>query len=268
MSICTKIKKIAVCAVIATALAPSSAFACKPWNPICIFQLILKATPGLPVLDIVSLPALIPHIPSAIQKEGQVMLKEELDKQLELLRSGKLPNLSKLTKLKDMSNILNGAGKGGSQEAASVMESFPQLTDSTDPVEIARVIEKLYMVPGCDENGKCDAKCPGLSAYDREVMEYRRNQFLLNNMIDAMAVYTQLDATVEKLQSNAEEIQNQLSSSTDLNQATRVNYDAQVLEYQLMILQNQLNAIGLQIESMYQLTNKKPQLTRSILKDL
>ena len=72
-----KMKKMFLAVGLALAFSSSPAQAgCMPINPICLFKMILKATPGMPVFDFTSVPAIIPHVPAALLKEGQAKLKE------------------------------------------------------------------------------------------------------------------------------------------------------------------------------------------------
>ncbi len=87
-----KMKKtfLAVGLVLAFSSSPAQA-GCMPINPICLFKMILKETPGMPVFDFASVPAIIPHVPAALLKEGQAKLKEVADNALEKVRSGRSP---------------------------------------------------------------------------------------------------------------------------------------------------------------------------------
>ena len=89
-----KMKQAFAAAGLALVFSCSAAHACMPVNPICLFKMVLKATPGMPVFDFVSVPAIIPHVPAALLKEGQSKMKEIADKALEDIRSGKKPSLS------------------------------------------------------------------------------------------------------------------------------------------------------------------------------
>ncbi|MCQ2914415.1 MAG: hypothetical protein MJ247_04400 [Alphaproteobacteria bacterium] len=247
-------KKIAFAFALVFILSPIKAHACNPLNPICWFQMILKATPGLPVLDIAALPAVIPHVPAALQKKAQTILQEQLEEQLQKIRSGQKPSLSGLAKLKNVSGLMSAK----SEEAVSVMEAFPALHDSKDPLEIAKTIEKLFIRPR-------EASGEGMSESSRALLEYYRKQFELNNMVDALSTYAIIEAQMETLVQNAEEIQNKMGSSSDLNQSQRANFDAQILEYQLMVLETQLQAVALQMDSMLKISKAKPYLNESIL---
>lgn len=54
---------------------------------------------------------------------------------------------------------------------------------------------------------------------------------------------------LEELMVIAEDIQKQIESADDLNKAQRANYSAHLMEYQLMIVYNQLLAAGLQLDT-------------------
>lgn len=234
----TKMKKI-VCAVgLILAFSASQAKACNPLNPICLFQMILKACPGMPVFDFVSVPAIIPHIPAALLKEGQAKLKEIADNALEKLRSGSLPSLADI-KLEPPN--FSGATAASNEEFAS-LESFPKV-DSTDPMQVAKAIEVIFLKPGWKNDSD------ELSAYDVKLMKYYQGQFANNNIIEIMGFTAYMDNKLEELMTAAEDVQKQIDSADDLNKAQRANYAAHLMEYQLMIIQNQLTAAALQMDS-------------------
>ena len=84
----SKMKKTFLAVGVILAFSASQANAkCMPVNPICLFKMILKATPGMPVMDFTSIPAIIPHVPAALLKEGQAKLKEIADNALEKYKS-------------------------------------------------------------------------------------------------------------------------------------------------------------------------------------
>ena len=257
---------------------------CMPINPICLFKMILKVTPGLPVFDFASVPAIIPHVPAALLKEGQAKLKEIADNALEKLRSGQLPSLAEI-KL-DMPSF-DGAIPAESEEFTS-LEAFPQM-DAEDPLEVAKAIEVIFLRPGWDQtekptllpgldnntssggggallpgldnntsSGEGGALLPGIendkkksystmTQYDKLLMEYYQNKFKFVNVLE-IAGYTEfMQGRLEELMTAAEDVQKQIESADDLNKAQRANYAAHLMEYQLMIVYNQLLAAELQL---------------------
>lgn len=220
------------------AFSASQASACNPLNPICLFQMILKATPGMPVFDFVSVPAIIPHVPAALLKEGQAKMKEIADNALEKLRSGSLPSLADI-KLDPPS--FSGGSTAPNEEYAS-LEAFPKV-DSTNPMEVAKAVEVIFIRPGWNnENSE-------FTDYDLKLMQYYQGEFSYNNVIEVMGFTAFVDNKLEELMTAAEDVQKQVESADDLNKAQRANYAAHLMEYQLMIIQNQLAAAALQMDS-------------------
>ena len=214
MLIYSNMKKTVMAAALAFAMMPSPASACNPINPICLFKMVLKTTPGLPVVDPGSISAIIPHVPAALTKEGQEF---------------------------------------------PALEGFPAF-DSEDPMEIAKAIEVLYLRPGWQEG-----KDSPLTTYDKSLMDYYREQFQLNNIVEAVGTYTVLEAKINELMATAETVQKKLDGADDLNKAQRANFEAQLLEYQLQIVYNQLLATQLQMKSVSQLSVIRPVLNEPIL---
>lgn len=236
MLICNKIKKALFMVGFVLAFSTSQAKAgCMPINPICLFQMIMKLTPGLPVFDFTSVPAIIPHVPAALLKEGQAKLKELADNALQKLRSGQLPSLADI-KLEPPS--LSGGTTAPDEEYAS-LESFPAM-DMEDPLEIAKSIESIYLRPGWNDKESV------FSNYDNKLMGYYQAQFVFNNTVEVLGFNTYMENKMEELITAAEDIQKQIDSADDLNKAQRANYAAHLMEYQLMIIQNQLAAAALQ----------------------
>lgn len=233
-----KMKKLFFTVGLILAFSASQAQACNPLNPICLFQMLLKACPGLPVFDFVSVPAIIPHIPAALLKEGQAKMKEIADNALEKLRSGSLPSLADI-KLEPPS--FAGVTKAANEEFAS-LEAFPSV-DSTDPMKVAKAIEVIFLRPGWQD------KKSELTKYDLQLMSYYQSQFAYNNVIEIMGFTAYMDNKLEELMTAAEDIQKQIDSADDLNKAQRANYAAHLMEYQLMIVQNQLLAASLQMDT-------------------
>ena len=139
------------------------------------------------------------------------------------------------------------------------LEGFPAF-DSEDPMEIAKAIEILYLRPGWQEG-----KDSPLTTYDKSLMDYYREQFQLNNIVEAVGTYTVLEAKINELMATAETVQKKLDGADDLNKAQRANFEAQLLEYQLQIVYNQLLATQLQMKSVSQLSVIRPVLNEPIL---
>ena len=238
-----KIKKFFLAVGLVFVFSSSPVYAgCMPINPICLFKMILKATPGMPVFDFTSVPAIIPHIPAALLKEGQAKLKEIADNALEKLRSGELPSLADI-KLEMPS--FEGATKSENEELAS-LEAFPQM-DGEDPLEVAKAVEVIFLRPGWDDEKS------QFTAYDDQLMKYYQGQFKYNNVIEIMGYTEFMKNRLEELMTAAEDIQKQIESADDLNKAQRANYAAHLMEYQLMIVYNQLLAAELQMDTASQL---------------
>ena len=235
----SKMKKTFIAAGLILAFSTSHAnAACMPWNPICIFKMILKSSPGMPVFDFVSVPSIIPHIPAALLKEGQAKVKEEIDKKLGGARSSSTPSSAGI----DVEPPgFSGASHSENEEFAS-LEAFPAM-DGTDPLEIAKAIEVIFLRPGWNEQNATRTK------YDSSLINYYQGQFDFNNTIEVMGFTAYMQNKVEELMAALEAIQNQIDAADDLNKAQRANYAANLIEYQLMIIQNQLDAVALQMES-------------------
>ena len=235
----SKMKKIAMVVGLVLFFSTSQANAkCMPLNPICLFQKLLKMSPGLPVFDFVSVPAIIPHVPAALLKEGQAKLKEIADSSLEKLRSGQLPSLADI-KLDPPS--FEGAAPAGDEDYSS-LEAFPSM-DGEDPESICKAIEVIFLRPGWDDENADFTK------YDRALINYYQGQFDFENTVEVMGFVTYMENMLEELMTAAEDIQKQIDSADDLNKAQRANYAAHLMEYQLMIVQNQLAAASLQMDA-------------------
>ncbi|MBR1777652.1 MAG: hypothetical protein IJ752_03595 [Alphaproteobacteria bacterium] len=235
----SKMKKTFLAVGVILAFSASQANAkCMPVNPICLFKMILKATPGMPVMDFTSIPAIIPHVPAALLKEGQAKLKEIADNALEKLRSGQLPSLADI-KLEPPS--FSGGTTAANEDYAS-LEAFPSM-DAEDPMAVAKAVEVIFLRPGWN-----DEKAP-YTKYDRDLMSYYQNQFDFNNVVEVLGFNAYMENKLEELMTAAEDIQKQIDSADDLNKAQRANYAAHLMEYQLMIVQNQLLAASLQADT-------------------
>lgn len=234
-----KMKKTILAVGLILAFSASQANAkCMPVNPICLFKMLLQVTPGLPVFDFTSVPAIIPHVPAALLKEGQAKLKEIADNSLEKLRSGQLPSLADI-KLDPPS--FEGAMTAAGQEFAS-LESFPQM-DGEDPMAVAKAVEVIFLRPGWNDENAEHTK------YDSSLLKYYQGQFNLNNVVEVMGFTTFMINKIEELLTAAEDVQKQIDGADDLNKAQRANYAAHLMEYQLSIIQNQLTAVSIQMEA-------------------
>ena len=189
MLICSKMKKTFVTTALAIAMIPSVASACNPVNPICLFQKMMKATPGLPVLDFVSIPAMIPNTPAALLKEAQNKAKEIVDKKFQKAHAEEKTDDVKMDKVPSLS-----AMEMAPNQEFSSLESFPKM-DSEDPLEIAKAIEVLFLRPGWQDKKALSS----LSAYDEALMMYYRDAFQLNNIVELVGTYAILDAKIEEI---------------------------------------------------------------------
>ena len=255
MLICNKMKKTFVTTALAIAMIPSVASACNPVNPICLFQKMMKATPGLPVLDFVSIPAMIPNTPAALLKEAQNKAKEIAAKKFQKARAEEKTDDVKMDKVPSLS-----AMEMAPNQEFSSLESFPKL-DSEDPMEIAKAIEVLFLRPGWQDKKALSM----LSAYDEALMMYYRDAFQLNNIVELVGTYAILDAKIEELLAAAEVIQKKVKEADDLNKSQRAAYEADLLDYQLLVIQNELAATELQMYSISHLVAMKPILDEPVL---
>lgn len=253
------LKKSVLVAGLILSLTSAPAYACNPLNPICLFKMLLKATPGLPTFDFVSVPAIIPHIPAAVLKEGQQKLKELADNGLDKIRSGELPSLSSID-LKVPS--FQGSAPAQGQEYAS-LEGFPEI-DSEDPLEIAKAIEILFLRPGWDQKGETSE----MTTYDTLLMKYYRNKFKMNNTVEISGYLAMMQGKVEELVAQAESIQKEIDAAKNVNQAQRANYSAHLMEYQLMIVYNQLLAAQMQMETADRLADMEMVLEEPVLRSM
>lgn len=239
----TKIKKVLFAAGLILAFSGSQASAaCMPWNPICIFKMILKSSPGMPVFDFTSVPAIIPHIPAALLKEGQAKLKEEVDKKLGSLHSAGIPSAAKI----DVKNPDFSGATHSSNEEFSSLEAFPSM-DGEDPAAIAKAVEVIFLRPGWND------KEADYTNYDSALLKYYQGQFDFNNTVEVIGFTMYMQTKIDELMAAMEDIQKQVDGADDLNKAQRSNYAAHLMEYQLMIIQNQLAAVDLQMETSMQL---------------
>lgn len=255
MLICNKLKTAAVVAFMTFAFVPAKAHALCV-SPICIFEMILKACPGLPVLDFTSIPAIIPHIPAALQKEALQKARSMLN---DLLQKGRVQGLPQEVKL-GASPSMDEALMGDGEEFAS-LEAFPSV-DSDDPIEIAKTIEILFLRPGW-EKGE-DAP---LSTYDKALLRYYSEQFKLNNTIEVSGFVAVAKAKLESIMEAATRISKKLGQVQDLNEAQRLAYEAKLMRYQLMILENQLKAAKNQMSFVTDLSGMNIILFKPVLRN-
>ncbi|MBO4520016.1 MAG: hypothetical protein J5787_02300 [Alphaproteobacteria bacterium] len=240
MSIFNKIKKAVTATGLVLIFSASQAKAgdCMPVNPICLFKMLLQASPGLPVFDFASIPAVIPHLPAALLKEGQAKLKEIADDGLEKIRSGQLPSLADI---KISTPDFGGSVPPANTEYSS-LAPFPNI-DGDTPEEIAKAVEVIFLRPGWR-----DGDAP-MSVYDLAVMEYYAKKFAYINTLEVLGFAEYMQNKIKEFAAAAEDIQKQVEHADDENKAQRANYAAHLLEYQLMIVQNQLTAATLQLRT-------------------
>ena len=89
---------------------------------------------------------------------------------------------------------------------------------------------------------------------EKLLMKYYQGQFKYNNVLEIAGYTAFMQNRLEELMTAAEDIQKQIESADDLNKAQRANYAAHLMEYQLMIVYNQLLAAQLQLESAVKLS--------------
>jgi len=240
MLIFSKMGKIFLTVCLVFVFSISQARACNPTNPICLFKMILNASPGLPVIDFVSVPAIIPHVPAALVKEGQAKLKEIADDGLTKIRSQQLPSLAKI----DVTLPSLEEATPAENEEYSSLEAFPNLQlDANDPLTIAKSVEAIFLRPGWQE---AESR---ITAYDHTLMKYYAQKFGFVNTIEIMGQAEYLENKIEEYLAAAEDIQKQIEKADDTNKAQRANFAANLMEYQLMVLQNQLDVILLQADT-------------------
>ncbi len=234
-----KMKKTLLFVALALLFSTSSAKACSnPLNPICLFKMALKAAPGMPVLDFTSIPGIIPHIPAALLKEAQTQVLQIADDGLEKIKSGSLPSLASL----DVSPPSFEGSSLQEGEELSSLESF-SVSDSSDPLEVAKSVELIFLKPGY-KTGEAV-----MSVFDKRLLSYYQKSFKIENVVEIMGFSSSMVSVVEELVSFAEDIQKQIEDADDLNKAQRANFAAHLMEYQLMTMQNQLDAAMMQMET-------------------
>ena len=115
--------------------------------------------------------------------------------------------------------------------------------DGEDPAAIAKAVEIIFLRPGWNEEDTT------YTQYDKSLMNYYQGQFDFNNTVEVIGFTMYMQTKIDELMSVMEDIQKQIDSADDLNKAQRSNYAAHLMEYQLMIIQNQLAAVDLQMET-------------------
>ena len=80
------------------------------------------------------------------------------------------------------------------------------------------------------------------------MMKYYHGMFEFENVTEVLGYVTSMQNKMDDLLTAMEDIQKQIDSADDLNKAQRANYAAGLIEYQLMIIQNQLDAVALQMD--------------------
>ena len=239
----SKMKKIFLAAGLIFAFSATQAVAdededsdvCMFLSPICMFRTIIKASPAMPVHDFISTPAMIRHVPAALSKEGQLQLKQTADADLRNIRSGQSPST---VQIPFVSPGYDGVVSASKEEYMS-LEPFP-VKDSEDPKEIAKAIEVIFLRPGWQD------KKSVFTDFDKKVLEYYHGQFLLNNTVEIMGFGAYMQNKLDDMLVSADRIQKQIETANDLNKVQRANYAAQLMEYELMIIQNQIQAATMQ----------------------
>ena len=230
-----KLKKVFLGVFLILAFSASPAKACNPVNPVCLFKMLLKATPGLPTFDFVSLPAAIPHYPAALQKEFQQKLKQDGDDQMNDAHSEGDPSAVNIPyKGPDYSGAIPAEG-----EEYMALEAFK--VDSDDPMEIAKAIEPIFVRPGWND------KNSEFTRYDKALLAYYKGQFRFNNSIEVLGFIAYMQNKLEEMLSAADEIQQMVENSQDINQSLRANFAARLMEYELRIIENHIRAAEIQV---------------------
>lgn len=247
-----KLKKVLLVIGISVAI-PLPAQACNPLNPICLFQKILKMTPGMPVFDFVSLPPMIPHIPAAITKEANQKLKQIQDEAMQKIRSTDSPSMSSLKvepKMPEFEKTPEG-------QLPAPLEAFPNV-DLDDPLEIAKAIEPLYVRPGWDSSEE-------MTLHDKALMSYYAGQNAYNNLKDVAGAVAELKGKIKDIASGLEDIQNKMNDAKDLADAKKVNLSAHVAELQIMAIENKLDALMEQVGTTQSLFSSTTVLNKPLL---
>lgn len=246
-----KLKKTLFIVLLCSAF-PMPSQACVPLNPICLFKMLLKATPGFPVMDFVSIPGIIPHVPATLQKEAQAQLKKIADQKMKEIRGDNATSPVST----DKPDYPELETRPESQPYPS-LEGFPDI-DSTDPMAVAKAIEVLFVRPAWEES-------ESLSVHDREIMKYQANMFKYNNAIEVAGFLAAFQDKFKNVSVYAEHVTNRLKEASDFKKSLRANYAATQMEYQLNLLYNELLAAKLQMDMAEQLANEGIILNKPIL---
>lgn len=246
-----KMKKVLFILLLCSAF-PAPAQACFPLNPICLFKMLLKATPGFPVMDFVSIPGIIPHIPATLQKEAQAQLKKMADQKMKEIRGDNATSPVS----KDKPDYPELETPAESQPYPS-LDGFPDI-DTTDPMAVAKSIEALFVRPAWESS-------ESLSVHDKEIMKYQANMFKYNNAIEIAGFLAAFQDKFKNVSVYAEHVTNRLDEASDFKKSLRANYAATQMEYQLNLLYNELLAAQLQMEMAEKLANEGIILDKPIL---
>lgn len=245
-------KKKLFLAVLLCLAFPLPAQACNPLNPICLFQMLLKAMPGFPVMDFVSIPGIIPHIPATLQKEAQAQLKKLADEKMKQIRGDN--ESSPVSTDKPKYPELETPAEG---EPYPSLEGFPNV-DTTDPMAVAKAIEVLFVRPSWESSDE-------LSVHDKEIMKYQASMFKYNNAIEIAGFLAAFQSKFKDVSVYAEHVSKHLEDASDFKKSLRANYAAAQMEYQLNLMYNELLAAKLQLESAEKLSNEGIILDKPIL---
>lgn len=255
-----KMKKLCFVALLCS-LFPLPAQACNPLNPICLFKMLLKATPGFPVMDFVSIPGIIPHVPATLQKEGQAQLKKLADKKMQELRGG-VPSASGIGGGSSDKSVYPELDTPAEGEPYPSLAGFPDI-DTTDPEAVAKSIEVLFVRPSY-ENSK------ELSVHDRALMKYQAGMFRYNNAIEIAGFLAEFKNKFRSISAGGTskdeaQIKENMSEAEAVEQALAANYEAAQMEYQLNLLYNELLAAQLQLNMADKLANEGIILDKPVL---
>lgn len=246
-----KMKKLFLVALLCS-LFPLPAQACIPLNPICLFKMLLKATPGFPVMDFVSIPGIIPHVPATLQKEGQAQLKKLADKKMKEIRGD--AETSPVSRDKANYPELDTPAEG---EPYPSLAGFPNI-DTTDPEAVAKSIEVLFVRPAYENSEE-------LSVHDKAIVKYQADMFKYNNAIEIAGFLSAFQNKFKDISVYGEHVTNRLDEAKDFKKALRANYEAAQMEYQLNLLYNELLAAQLQLDMANKLANEGIILDKPVL---
>lgn len=257
----TKMKKVAVATAFAVlALFPVTAHAiCL--TPICIFERILKACPGLPTLDFVAIIPAIGEVIPAVAKQVQVAVQERLNEKEQEEYKGEDTDPEPMEDMPSMEVVFMDE-----DDQFYSLLPFDSLSakDTEDPMEISKAIEVLFLRPGWKSREP-------VSMYDDALLRYYADQFKLNNTIEVIGFMTVLKARMLHVLEHSKSIADRLDTTggdeMDLNKAQRLMYEANVMRYQLSILENQMTAAKNQMYFASQLAGMNLRLYRPMFND-